>query len=121
MKKRMSPLRRLTVGRPLRKPKRPGEMNGLEKDYSEELTRQGRNWLYERIALILSHGSKGRKGVRYLPDFAVYGLGGLEFHEVKGFKRTAGVNKLKLAAEMFPGLDFFLVTWKDGEWLLEEY
>ena len=122
--KRLSPLRRLAVGSPLRKPKQPGEMNGLEAAYSKELDRLGYTWLYERFTLTLRHGGKGVKGLRYTPDFVVFGESDaemIEFHEVKGFRRAKNIAKLKVAAELYPQFRFYLVTRKDGEWIVEEY
>ena len=119
--KRSSPLRRLTLGSPLNRPKVPGEMNKLEAAYAKHLTNDGVEWRYERYTLILRHGGKGKKGLRYTPDFAFEApFGGLQFHEVKGHKRTAGIARLKMAAEMFPEHRFFLVTWEDGEWVIQE-
>jgi hypothetical protein len=108
-------------------------MNKLEAAYAKHLDEEGVEWLYERISLVLRHGGKGKKGLRYLPDFFVVreecaGYDGetdsfIEFHEVKGGKKMKGRPKslvhLKAAAEMFPQFRFFLVEWK-GEWAIQE-
>lgn len=131
--KRSSPLRRLTLGRPLRRPKAPGVMNKLEAAYAKHLTEEGVSWRYERYALILRHGGDGKKGLRYTPDFAVRTRvrirdscgdersieGPVEFHEVKGFRRAKNIAKLKMAAETFPEHRFFLVEFKAGQWVTQ--
>ena len=67
-------------------------------------------WWFERYTLTLSYSRPGVKGQRYTPDFAVQLLDGeLEFHELKGFRDFLNMNKLKMAAELFPHT-FRLVT-----------
>ena len=55
-------------------------------------------------------------GCRYTPDFAVFGDGLIEFHEVKGHMRDDAAVKIKVAAAQFPAWAFWLVWRKGGQW-----
>jgi hypothetical protein len=102
----------------------PGEMNKLERAYSEHLEQQRYageilEWHFEAVKLKLATATF------YTPDFMVMLPDGLiEFAEVKGgyFYDDAKV-KLKVAAKLFP-FRFRLVkrqAKKDGgKWLSEE-
>ena len=108
----------------------PGTMNKMESRYAARLKlRQMAGEIvsfgFERITLVLAHGHKGVKGLRYNPDFDVLLPDGtFEFHECKGFRDEKNMAKLKMAAELFP-FRFFLVTEsrRKGEsvWTIQEY
>lgn len=89
------------VGR-AQKRKVRGQMNGLERSYSELLDvhkAAGRvlAWWYERVTFKLADDT------RFTPDFMVLAADGvLELHETKGFMRDDARVKLKVCAEMFP-------------------
>ncbi len=92
-------------GRPGRR-KQPGEMNGLERAFHEAT----QNWVgiaaleYERITLKLAHDT------RYTPDFYMLReTGTIQFYECKGFMEDHARVKIKVAAEMFPEFEFYLV------------
>lgn len=67
-------------------------------------------------------------GVRYTPDFVVAlapGLVGegreIMAYEVKGFMRDDAAVKVKVAASLYPWIQFYLVTKaKGGGWQMEE-
>lgn len=98
---------------------KPGQMNGYERAYSEQVLEPQKlageilEYWFERFTLKLADDC------RYTPDFLVQLMDGtLECHEVKGsfFEDDAKV-KLKVAAEMFPIFTFKLCikqTKKDG-------
>jgi len=109
----------------------PGQPNARERAYADELKcRQVAGeilWYeYERITFVLVHAiSKTIKGQRYTPDFAVMLPDGtIEMHEVKGFRDEKNMNKLKIAAEMFPFV-FVLVSRRTkkegGGWEITKY
>lgn len=92
------------------------EPNKWEAEYGERLV--GMAWperigiFYEAIKLPLADRTT------YTPDWVVVTRDGIEFHEVKGFPRAAGMVKLKIAAEMYPWAKFVLATKKNGRWVL---
>lgn len=107
----------------------PGTMNKTEARYAAELDRQQAAgeiiwWRYEGITFILSYGGNGKSGQRYTPDFVVeYPDGLLECREVKGFIDQMNINKVKVAAELYP-FRFVLVRARTkaqgGGWELRE-
>ncbi len=113
------------VGRTL-----PGQMNKLEAAYAEQLwalkLSEEIEWFgYELLTFTLTHSKPGVPGQRYTPDFTVMRPDGMiELHEVKGFRDEKNINKLKVAAEMFP-FRFWLVTRRrkkdGGGWETKEY
>ncbi len=109
---------RAKAGRPRRK---MGEMNALERAFSEVL--EGRlkegsicRWDYEPCALRISWPHNGVRGSSYTPDFRVILADGeVVFYETKGFMRDDARLKLKVASERHP-YRFCLVTRKNGKW-----
>ena len=106
----------------------PRGMNGLEDAYAQVLEARRRrgeisSWAYEATRFILSAakiGGRGR-GSSYKPDFLVTLLDGRhEFHECKGFRRQAGIVRLKVAAALYPQFGWFFVTRAKGSWKVEE-
>lgn len=95
--------------------------NNWERMYAERLevrrfTRDIVSWKYECIRLKLADGAW------YTPDFQVVNNdGSTDFHEVKGFRRTAGILRFKVAAKMYPEYTFFLAERPAGEWELTKW
>lgn len=93
-----------------------------ERDYAGHLGALGEPWLYEPQGF-----SVGLAG-RYWPDFRLRanGRGGFTFHEVKGSTKRVrflrarsqrGIDKIQIAALLFPEHDWFLVRWDAArEW-----
>ena len=93
----------------------PGEMNKLERAWSEELTGAGCDWQFEAITFKLA------RDTRYTPDFfAIFSDDVPTFWEVKGFMRDDARVKLKVVADKWPRFRFILVTRKGGVWHTEE-
>jgi len=90
-------------------------MNATEQWYKENHLRivDGYDRVdYESVKFTLYHGDKEKKSrdATYLPDFwCVHRTGEIHIHEVKGFCDEADRLKVKLAAEKFPELRWFLV------------
>jgi hypothetical protein len=109
---------RVPLGRAQRR-KKPGEMNKLERRWSEQLdvakaTGTVLAWWYERVTFKLAHDT------RYTPDFMVLAHDGvIELHETKGFMRDDAHVKLKLCAELFP-FRVKLVEWKGKQWIVKD-
>jgi len=101
--------------------KRPGTMNGLERRYSERLEAQRKEglilrWDYEPVKLRLA------KGTYYTPDFRVLTAEGfIEYHETKGFWRSTGRVKIKVASEIHDCYKFTAVEWKNKTWKFEYF
>lgn len=73
------------------------------------------NWEYEPDRLELAHRTT------YTPDFKLtYPDGHIEYHETKGYKRSTGEAKLKIAARLFPDIPFFEVQWIRERWVFTE-
>lgn len=72
------------------------------------------SWSYECIRLRVAESNW------YTPDFLVTTEDELQFHEVKGFQREAGMLRLRAAAYQHKAFRFFLVTKKAGQWIVEE-
>ena len=72
------------------------------------------SWSYESVRLRVAESNW------YTPDFLVITEDELQFHEVKGFQREAGMLRLRTAAYQHRAFRFFLVTKKAGQWLVEE-
>lgn len=86
-----------------------GQMNGLEKSYSQNLnilknTGTIVDWKFEKIKLKLAGDTF------YTPDFFVVKPERIEFHEVKGFWRDDARVKIKVAAEQYPWFLFVAIT-----------
>lgn len=73
-----------------------------------------RDWSYENVKLRISD-----KGV-YTPDFMVWNDQEIQFHEVKGLRREAGMVRLRAAAHQHMWARFFLITREKGGWRIEE-
>ncbi len=101
--------------------RKAGEMNKLEREYSEvleamRLSGKVHSWKYERVALRLA------KGCTYNPDFhVVLSDGMVEFHEVKGFWEDDALVKIKVAADEFPEYAFRAFHKKSGQWVEREF
>lgn len=82
-------------------------------------------WAYEPIAIVLTHGGGGVKGMRYEPDFVVVDQWHMtlvyEVKRPKGRGRQLGINKLKMAADKMPHWQFYLVDKVAGEWRIKHY
>jgi len=95
--------------------------NNWERMYAERLeirriNGEIKSWKYECIRLKLADGAW------YKPDFqVVYDSGKTEFHEIKGFRRTAGILRFKVAAKMYPEFTFFLVERPADQWEMTEW
>lgn len=87
-------------------------MNKWEREYAERLARlctRGASRIHREVSLPLANG------LRYKVDFlcafvADDGAIAVEGHEVKGFARSTGIAKLKMAASVYPWIKFFLAT-----------
>jgi hypothetical protein len=101
--------------------KRPGVMTKLEERYSERLellkeTGEILRWDYEPAKLRLA------KGTWYTPDFRVITKNNyIEYHETKGFWRSTGRVKIKVAAEVHDCYKFVAVQWKNKAWEFEYF
>lgn len=107
-------------GKPVAAIPRRGTMNKLEARFAEWLQSKMndgwiRSWRFEAVKLRLA------KGAWYTPDFIVI-IGDclVKFYEVKGFRREAGIVRLKVAAETYPEFRFVLVRWVHGQWVETE-
>ena len=69
---------------------------------------------YESIRLRISD-----KGF-YTPDFIVILENEIQFHEVKGQRREAGMVRIRTAAYQHRWTRFLLVTKKRNSWIIEE-
>ena len=91
-----------------------GEMNRLERQYSEQLDADPEifRWWFEPFSLRLSHPESGQPA-RYSPDFLVlYADGTTCIDDVKGGFAddfASGV-RIKAAAELFPLWKFRIIT-----------
>ncbi len=95
-------------------------MNATERAFFEYLPESRSGKIYvQSITLKLGNG------VRYTPDFIVVDEGNLHLtaYEVKGFMRDDAAVKIKVAASLYPWIDFRLVTKKKkrdgGGWAIE--
>jgi hypothetical protein len=102
----------------------PGEMNGTERKYADELELRkiaGEiiGWWFEQVTFKLA------KDTRYTPDFMVmYPDCRVEFHETKGFWQDDAKVKIKVAAQLLP-FDFIALRPKPkkdgGGWEVEQF
>lgn len=100
-------------------PKKAGQrgMNSWEADYAARLAADPTvAWSgYEPMRLRLA------KSTGYTPDFIVVRTTGeIEAHEVKGFWRDDARVKLKVAAEQYSFIKFFVCRRLKGQWFVEE-
>lgn len=94
-----------------------GKMTKAEQAYAwwlkkEELDGRIVCWYFERIVLTLTRGRRpGSRPMVYTPDFVVVLLGGLfRAVEIKGpYIREDSVLKFKMAAELFPDLEWQMI------------
>ena len=102
-------------------------MNKLERLFADHLkwmqeVRLIEWWKFEGITLTLARSRNGVKGARFCPDFCTMdNEGRLTCWETKGFMREAAHARLKIAAELFPGIRFVLVKRVAGEWIFTDY
>ena len=98
----------------------PGKMNKLETEYSKHLKMlqmagEVISFQFESIKFKLA------KATFYNPDFIVVTNDQIEVHEVKGFWEDDARVKIKVAAEMFPYIQFKAIQKKKGKWVIEEF
>lgn len=102
-----------------RKPK-SGEMNGLERAYSDHLFRlklanEITDYWFEPFSMQLA------KGCWYRPDFLVMGADNeLSIHETKGNWEDDALVKIKVASEKFPFKFLAVKKAKGGGWDIRE-
>jgi hypothetical protein len=89
-------------------------MNKWEREFRDYIAPQFEN-IHREVSLPLANG------LRYKLDFlCVDKLGVVMGYEVKGFARSTGIAKLKMAASVYPWIKFVLVTkqgkMKGGGW-----
>jgi hypothetical protein len=89
-----------------------GAMNKMEREYS--LLLAGDKGIVEYSFEVLT--LKLADNTRYTPDFLVIREDRIEAHEVKGFMRDDAWVKLKVAAEKFWWLDFYLARKVNKQW-----
>lgn len=88
--------------------------NAWERQYAEYLQvllQAGKIdwWDYEAVSLSLG------QGVTYKPDFLVIRNNTVEFHEVKGRRREAGMVRFRVARSLYPFFRWIMVSnSKDG-------
>jgi predicted secreted hydrolase len=127
----LSPSARAAVARQLGQPVTPAPASvprdpyrsQLERDYAAHLDMlKGAGevewWAYEAVRLRIADG---KREAFYKPDFTVILMAGeTEFHECKGFWRTADRLRIKVAASRFPWR--FIGIQRDGAgWKREEF
>lgn len=94
-----------------------GEMNKVEKAWSEELTADPNvaDWWFEPFTLRISHPEEGQPA-KYTPDFLVLMTDGLTYvDDVKppgNFDDNASIVRIKSCAELFPLWIFRIVKKK---------
>ena len=103
----------------------PGEMNGLERRFSERLDAMQCSgsilwWRFEAIRLRLTVGDKK---TTYTPDFFVLmKTGEVEIYETKGHWTSAARVKTKVAADLYWFWKFRGAQWtKKGGWAFESF
>ncbi len=94
----------------------------LEKRYAELLDLHVKSGVildarYEAMKLRLADNT------HYTPDFFLTFPDRFEFHETKGFKRTSGMLKIKMAAQQYPHFRFVMVEAgkKLGEYIYTDF
>jgi hypothetical protein len=100
-------------------PRRNRFRNRMEGDYAAMLAiRQAAGeivgWRYEEMKFNIGERAW------YMPDFFVIFEDHFEFHEIKGYRRQAGIVRFKSAAKQYPYFRWVLVTRKKGSWQYEE-
>lgn len=117
----ISPKPTLKPGKRMRQKSGDG-MNGWEREWLMLLrARPGHRTDHREASLPLANG------LRYKLDFLTsrddidpadpYVIEGFE---VKGFARSTGIAKLKMAATLYPWIKFYLVYKRDGAWQTED-
>lgn len=93
-----------------------GGMNKTEQAFYEHL----KTTLPEFRIYAQSFTLKIANGCRYTPDFVLIGDDGrLHAYETKGFMRDDAAVKIKVAASLYPAIQFTLVHRKKGAWHME--
>src|SRR4051794_28370720 len=96
-------------------------MNGTEAAYAahlgmRQLAGEIVGWKYEAVKLRLADGAF------YVPDFLViHNDNTIGFDEVKWYDRPLGATKFKIAAELFPFIEFRMVKRIKGEWVIARH
>lgn len=97
-------------------------MNNWEREWLGVLrARPGHRTDHREVSLPLANGLRYKLDFltfRDLPDSGVP-IKWLEGFEVKGFARSTGIAKLKMAATLYPWIKFYLVYKKNGVWQTE--
>lgn len=94
----------------------PGKMNKWEEEFARQLFERMMadeisGYMFERFRFELAHKCL------YIPDFMIlHPHGGFAAAEVKGFRRDDAMVKLKVAARMYPDINFSLWTKEKGLW-----
>ena len=91
----------------------PRFRSNLEADYAghlDLLQKAGRIvlWRYEDIRFRIGGSGNGKPGW-YMPDFLVICDNEIQFHECKGFKREAGMVRLRAAAKLYSMFRWYLI------------
>lgn len=88
------------------------KLNKTESAYLEWLKRNNFQWIgVQNITLKLADDC------RYTPDFFSIDNGKLQAREVKGFFRDDAKVKIKVAARLFPWIEFIVVRLEKGNWM----
>lgn len=96
------------------------KLNGWEREWLQSLRLKQRAGIIEWIG-IQCFTFKLAHDLRYTPDLiSTTGLGSITCWEIKGFKRPKNMQKLKVAARLFPMFRFVLVTKVDGQFTWED-
>jgi len=108
----------LMVKKPMIRQRKGDGMNKWEREFYQILTSLNQN-VHREVSLPLANG------LRYKVDFIVGGKrldGGSNVlgYEVKGFRRSTGIAKLKMAAALYTWITFYLVTREKGVWQYQE-
>jgi hypothetical protein len=87
-------------------------LNKLETEYLQILRAQFGDCVSSQSLTV-----KIGNGCRYTPDFIVWNSHGCFAYEVKGFMRDDAAVKIKVAAKLFPLIEFRIVWKTDGRWM----
>ena len=99
----------------------PGQMNKTEARYARELalwqqTGDVQWWAFEGLTFKLA------RDTRYTPDFIVVRKNGsVHAVEIKGFWRDDAKAKIKVAATLFPWVEFSALQAHQGGWKCEAF
>jgi len=84
---------------------------------SRQMAGEVREYQHHPPKIELAPARDGQRALTYTPDFrVVLADGQLEYHEVKGFRRRAGVMSFKLAADLMPEARWLMVSKHRSLW-----